>query len=133
MPCKDYNPRTHDTTMADEPNCYLHIPTSLILEKNMEFEMVEHKPSMLSQMKSNCIMLLQNGCSKKDMIKQKEWLNDKLSKISLLPKPKVVLFPPERIQLGWRDKKMSVGSGLKNSGVICYINSTLQVCINIFN
>jgi len=45
-----------------------------------------------------------------------------------LPKPIVVLYPLERVQLGWQDEQMAVGSGLVNTGVICYINSTLQVC-----
>lgn len=122
--------RNHHTTVADDHSSYLYIPTSRILDKNIEFEMLEHKSSMLSQMKNNCIMLLQNSCNKKDMIKKNErFLNGDFNKISHLPKPKVVLFPPERVQLGWQDKKMSVGSGLDNSGVICYINSTLQVCI----
>jgi len=52
-------------------------------------------------------------------------------KESRLQKPKVVLFPAERIQLGWRDRQLSVGSGLINTGVICYINATLQVCSKI--
>ncbi|XP_026805105.1 ubiquitin carboxyl-terminal hydrolase 36-like isoform X2 [Rhopalosiphum maidis] len=82
-------------------------------------------------MKNNSIMLLQNGCSKKDMIKNNERMNGDTNKISRLPKPKVVLYPPERVQLGWQDKKMSVGSGLDNPGVICYINSTLQALFHI--
>jgi len=50
------------------------------------------------------------------------------NEVPRLPKPRIVLYPPEHVQLGWQDKTMSVGSGLDNSGVICYINSTLQVC-----
>lgn len=123
--------RTHHTTVADDRSSYLYIASSRILDKSIEFEMLDHKPSMLTQMKNNCIMLLQNGCSKKDMIKKNERINGDINKISHLPKPKVVLFPPERVQLGWQDRKISVGSGLDNSGVICYINSTLQVCIQI--
>lgn len=125
--------RTHHTTVTDDCSSYLYIASSRILEKSIEFEMLDHKPSMLSQMKNNCIMLLQNGCSKKDMIKKNERMNGDINKISHLPKPKVVLFPPERVQLGWQDRKMPVGSGLDNPGVICYINSTLQVCIFYFS
>jgi len=45
-----------------------------------------------------------------------------------LPEPSFVLFPRERIQLGWRKEEASLaGSGMVNTGVICYINSTLQV------
>lgn len=121
--------RTHHSALTDDRSSYLYIASSRILDSSIEFEMLDHKPSMLSQMKNNCIMLLQNGCSKKDIIKKNERMNGEINKISQLPKPKVVLFPPERVQLGWQDRKMSVGSGLDNSGVICYINSTLQVCI----
>lgn len=124
--------RTHHSTVTDDCSSYLNLASSRILEKNIEFEMLDHKPSMLSQMKNNCITLLQNGCSKKDMIKKNERTNGDTNKILHLPKPKVVLFPPERVQLGWQDRKMPVGSGLDNSGVICYINSTLQVCIGFF-
>jgi len=123
--------RIHNSSVADDRSSYLYIASSRILDKSIEFEMLDHKPSMLSQMKNNCIMLLQNGCSKKDMIKKNERLNCDTNKISHLPKPKVVLYPPERVQLGWQDKKMSVGSGLDNPGVICYINSTLQVCVKV--
>eukprot|EP00102_Acyrthosiphon_pisum_P018578 XP_016655788.1 PREDICTED: ubiquitin carboxyl-terminal hydrolase 36-like [Acyrthosiphon pisum] len=105
--------------------------SSRMLDKRIEFEMLDHKPSMLSQMKNKIIMLLQNDCSKKDMIKKNERLNGDTNKISHLPNPKVVLYPPERVQLGWQDKKMSVGSGLDNPGVICYINSTLQALFHI--
>jgi len=52
------------------------------------------------------------------------------NKIPHLPKPKVVFYPPEYVQLGWQDK-MSVGSGLDNPGVMCYIKSILQVCVTI--
>lgn len=120
--------RTHHSAIADDHSSYLYIASSRILDKTIEFEMLDHKPSMLSQMKNNCIMLLQNGCSKKDMIKKNERMNGDYNKISHLPKPKTVLYPPENVQLGWQDRKMSVGSGLDNPGVICYINSTLQVC-----
>ncbi|XP_025199944.1 ubiquitin carboxyl-terminal hydrolase 36 isoform X2 [Melanaphis sacchari] len=123
--------RIHLSSVAEDRSSYLYIASSRILDKNIEFEMLDHKPSMLSQIKNNCIMLLQNGCSKKDMIKKNERMNGDINKISHLPKPKVVLYPPERVQLGWQDKKMSVGSGLDNPGVICYINSTLQALFHI--
>jgi len=123
--------RSH-TIVTDDYSSYLYIASNRILDKKIEFEMLDHKPSMLSQMKNNCIMLLQNGCSKKDMVKNKERMNGDCNKISHLPKPKIVLYPPEQIQLGWQDKKLSVGSGLDNPGVICYINSTLQVCLKVY-
>lgn len=43
-----------------------------------------------------------------------------------LPDPKVVLFSPDDVQLGWKSN-IPVGSGFVNMGTTCYINSTLQV------
>jgi len=59
-----------------------------------------------------------------------EKMNGDSNEISCLPKPKIVLYPPEQVQLGWKHTKMLIGSGLDNPGVICYINATLQVCVN---
>jgi len=58
----------------------------------------------------------------------KEMAKGDFDKKPLLPEPNVVLFPPEQIQLGWQNKELLAGSGLVNTGVICYINATLQVC-----
>lgn len=69
------------------------------------------------------------GYSVKDMKKNDQIVIGDFNKISLLPKPKTVLFPYENVQLGWQYRKMTIGSGLDNSGVICYINSTLQVYV----
>ncbi|CAH2091070.1 unnamed protein product [Euphydryas editha] len=42
-----------------------------------------------------------------------------------LPKPKRVLFPVEKVQLGWQST-WAVGAGIQNVGNTCYLNSTLQ-------
>jgi ubiquitin C-terminal hydrolase len=47
---------------------------------------------------------------------------------SILPTPKITLFPPEDVQLGWRGTHC-VGAGMINVGNTCYLNSTLQVCL----
>jgi hypothetical protein len=46
---------------------------------------------------------------------------------SILPTPKITLFPAHEIQLGWRGTHC-VGAGMINVGNTCYLNSTLQVC-----
>lgn len=47
-----------------------------------------------------------------------------------LPKPKRVLFPLEKVQLGWQSA-WAAGAGMQNVGNTCYLNSTLQALFHV--
>lgn len=47
-----------------------------------------------------------------------------------LPKPKRVLFPVEKVHLGWQSA-WAAGAGMQNVGNTCYLNSTLQALFHV--
>ena len=42
-----------------------------------------------------------------------------------IPRPAVVLYPPEKVQLEWKHPR-HIGVGLRNNNNNCYVNSILQ-------
>ncbi|KAL4711995.1 hypothetical protein ACJJTC_003662 [Scirpophaga incertulas] len=47
-----------------------------------------------------------------------------------LPKPKRILFPLEKVVLGWQSP-WAAGAGMQNVGNTCYLNSTLQALYHV--
>lgn len=49
---------------------------------------------------------------------------------SILPEPKHVLYPPEKVTLGWQ-RHFRAGAGMVNVGNTCYLNATLQALFHV--
>lgn len=50
-----------------------------------------------------------------------------------LPTPKQILYPREKVKIGWKgsDRKWVPGAGMINVGNTCYLNSTLQALFHV--
>lgn len=50
-----------------------------------------------------------------------------------LPTPRHILYPREKVRIGWKstERKWVPGAGMINVGNTCYLNSTLQALFHV--
>lgn len=50
-----------------------------------------------------------------------------------LPTPRQILYPREKVRIGWKnsERKWVPGAGMINVGNTCYLNSTLQALFHV--
>lgn len=50
-----------------------------------------------------------------------------------LPTPRQILYPREKVRIGWKnsERKWIPGAGMINVGNTCYLNSTLQALFHV--
>lgn len=115
----------------------LYSSTKSVLLSKIDFEESgDYQSNVLDGLKSKYVVIRPKKTIhdpkpfKKDSASNSQCLENSKSVEDGLPKPKRILFPLEKVQLGWQSP-WAAGAGMQNVGNTCYLNSTLQALFHV--
>lgn len=137
MPASGGDPVSTTLRLAFSPSskaeldCGIEASAKRVLLSRIEFEpTTNYQSSVLSSLKSKYIVINHKAHADGAKTIVNGTSGNKKSNNVTLPVPKLTLFPPERVQLGYRGNT-NIGSGMANMGNTCYLNSTLQALFHV--
>jgi ubiquitin carboxyl-terminal hydrolase 36/42 len=138
----------------NEKENYENHPTPTVkqvLSAKIEYEEIPNYTNTLSSLQTKYIILkpnqqplnVQHANSKPQLTSNEKNINGSSTSLSSssssttskLPQPKRILFPKDKIQIGWNhggnSRNWSSGCGFNNIGNTCYLNSALQAFFHV--